>query len=195
MQRTIAVAFHSLEINAESGVFILSNLQKIASTDLSSTLVEALNDQMNFEFYSSHVYLAMASYCESKDYNGFAKFFLKQAEEEREHAMKFYKYLQDCGEQANVTGFESPNNNYESILDVCEQALEHEKEVTSRIYNLADLADSEKDYATTSFLDWFLEEQVEEKSLFETIVQKLRRIKDDEGAIFVYDMHIGKGEA
>lgn len=172
----------------------MSNIKKIASTSLSGTLAEALNDQMNFEFYSSHVYLAMASYCEFKDYNGFAKFFMKQAEEEREHGMKIYKFLQDRGEQAIITGFESPGNQFESVVDLFEKALEHEKVVTSRIYNLSEVADSEKDYSTISFLDWFLEEQVEEESVFETIVQRLRRIKDDEGAIFMYDLHLEDGK-
>jgi len=168
----------------------MSKLQNIASTKMSRTLVEALNDQMNFEFYSSHVYLAMASYCESNDYNGFAKFFLEHAEEEREHGMKIYKYLLDRGEQAIITAFENPKNDYESVLDACEHALEHEKVVTSRLYNLSDIADSEKEYTTTSFLKWFLQEQVEEESLFETVVQKLRRIKDDAGALLIYDMHV-----
>jgi ferritin len=162
---------------------------------MSGTLIEALNDQMNYEFYSSHVYLAMASYCESKDYNGFAKFFMKHAEEERAHGMKIYKYLQDRGERPMITGFESPNNDFESLLDACQQALEHEKLITSRFYNLSDIADSEKEYTTISFLEWFLHEQVEEESLFETVIQKLQRIKDDEGAIFLYDMHINHDEA
>jgi len=173
----------------------LSNIKKIASTSLSDTLAKALNDQMNFEFYSSHVYLAMASYCESQDYSGFAKFFMKQSDEEREHALKIYKYLQDRGQQAIITGFESPGNQFASVLDVFQKALEHEKVVTSRIYSLSDLAGSEKDYTTSSFLDWFLQEQVEETSQFETVVQKLRRITDDEGAIFVYDMHMNGEEA
>ena len=172
----------------------MSNLEKIASTSMSPTLVEALNEQMNFEFYSSHVYLAMASYCESQDYDGFAKFFFGHAEEEREHGMKIYQYLQDRGEQAIFTGFGNPNNEYESVLDACEQALEHEKVVTSRFYNLSEIADSEKEYTTTTFLKWFLTEQVEEESLFESVVQKLRRIQGDEGALFVYDMQIGKQE-
>jgi ferritin len=172
----------------------MEKLEKSASTKMSPTLVEALNDQMNYEFYSSHVYLAMASYCESQDYNGFAKFFLEHAEEERAHGMKIYKYLHDRGEQAIITGFGNPNNEYESVLDACEKALEHEKVVTSRFYTLSDIADSEKEYTTTTFLKWFLQEQVEEESLFETVVQKLRRIKDDETALFIYDMHISHGE-
>lgn len=173
----------------------MSKLEKSASTKISPILVEALNDQMNFEFYSSHVYLAMASYCESQAYNGFAKFFFQHADEEREHGMRIYKYLQDRGEQAIFTGFEDPNNHFDSVLDACKQALAHEKVVTSRFYNLSDIAESEKEYTTISFLKWFLNEQVEEESLFETVIQKLQRIQDDPGAMFVYDMNISHEEA
>lgn len=173
---------------------MLSKLQRSASTSISTTLVEALNEQMNYEFYSSHVYLAMASYCRSQNYDGFSKFFLDHSNEEREHGMKIYNYLQDRGEQALITSFENPNNNYESVLDVFEQALQHEKEVTNRLYNLSDIAGSEKEYTTISFLKWFLTEQVEEESLFDGIVTNLRRIKDDASALFFYDMKIGKAE-
>jgi ferritin len=173
---------------------MLSKLQKSASTGISTELVESLNEQMNYEFYSAHVYLAMASYCKAENYDGFAEFFQGHADEEREHGMKIYNYLQDRGEQAIISGFENPNNKFESLLDVCEQALEHEKEVTSRFYNLSDIAGTEKEYATISFLKWFLKEQVEEEALFDGIVQKLKRINDDAGALFIYDMKIGKAE-
>ena len=173
---------------------MLSKLEQSASTKLSKTLYEALNAQMNYEFYSSHVYLAMASYCENENYEGFAQFFHDQAEEERTHGMKLYKYIQDRGEQAIITGFENPNNQFTSILDAFEKGLEHEKEVTARIYNLADLAADEKEYATISFINWFLDEQVEEESTFEGTIQKLKRIDHDTHALFLYDMKIGKAE-
>lgn len=171
---------------------MLSKLERSASTKLSKTLYEALNSQMNFEFYSSHVYLAMASYCESENFEGFAKFFHEQAEEERIHGMKIYKYIHDRGEQAVMSGFDNPHNQYTSILDVFEKGLEHEKEVTARIYNLAAITADEKEYATISFINWFLDEQVEEEALFDGIVQKLKRIGDDAHTLFLYDMKVNK---
>jgi len=171
---------------------MLSKLNKSVSTMLSSNLHEALTDQMNYEFYSAHVYTAMASYCKSENYDGFSSFFLAQAEEERTHGMKIYNYIHDRGEQAIISGFEHPNNKYESILDAFEKALEHEKEVTSRIYNLSDIARDEKEYATISFLNWFLDEQVEEESLFNGIVQKLKQINNDPTSLFAYDSKMAK---
>ncbi|MCQ6277449.1 ferritin [Bacillus sp. V3B] len=161
---------------------------------LSATLYEALTDQMNYEFYSSHVYLAMASYCENENYDGFAKFFHDQAEEERAHGMKIYKYIQNRGEQASISGFENPNNKFESVLDAFEKGLEHEKEVTSRIYNLSEIAGDEKEYATISFLKWFLDEQVEEESSFNNIIQKLKRMNNDPNSLLIYDLKIGEAK-
>lgn len=172
----------------------MSKLEKSASTKLSKKLYEALNDQMNYELYSSHVYLAMASYCQNENYEGFAKFFHNQAEEERIHGMKIYKYIQNRGERAVISGFENPNNQFDTILDAFEKGLEHEKVVTARIYNLAGLAADEKEYATISFINWFLDEQVEEESSFEGIIQRLKRINNDAHALFLYDLKIGKGE-
>ncbi|KGX86085.1 ferritin [Pontibacillus litoralis JSM 072002] len=118
---------------------------------LSDKLREALIDQMNYEFYSAHTYIAMASYCSAESYDGFANFFLMQAEEERFHAMKMYNYLHDRGEHAIVAGFEHPNNSFEHVLDAFEKALEHEKEVTKRIYHLSDIAWDEREHATITF--------------------------------------------
>ena len=177
------------------GVFsMLSKLNKSASTSISTTLVEVLNDQMNYEFYSSHAYLAMASYCKFENYDGFAQFFQDHAEEERSHGMKIFNYLQNRGEQAIISSFEHPTNKFESVLDVFEKALEHEKEVTSRFYNLSDIAGDEKEYATISFLKWFINEQVEEESVFDSIVQKLKRINNDANSLFIYDLKMGKAE-
>ena len=102
---------------------------------LSETLHNALNDQMNFEFYSAHTYLAMAAYCTSENYDGFANFFLVQAEEERFHAMKFYNFINDLGYRATIQGFESPENNFSSVLEAFKAALLHEKKDWKRRMN------------------------------------------------------------
>ncbi len=159
---------------------------------LSEKLHVALNDQMNYEFFSAHAYLAMAAYCTDKSYDGFANFFLVQAEEERFHAMKFYQFLSDKGYRATIDGFENPGNEFSSILHAFEQALAHEKEVTRRIYNLADIALEEREHATSAFLKWFIDEQVEEESTFSTLIAKIRRIKDDSNALFLLDDELAK---
>lgn len=159
---------------------------------LSKNLLGALNDQMNFEFYSAHAYMAMAAYCTSESYDGFANFFLVQAEEERFHAMKLYNYINDRGERAIVTGFSNPNNDYKSILEAFEIALEHEREVTKRIYNLSDIALDEREHATMTFLKWFVDEQVEEEASFDNIIQKLKRVMNDSNALFMIDAELAK---
>lgn len=157
---------------------------------LSEKLHEALNDQMNFEFYSAHAYLAMAAYCTAEAYDGFANFFLVQAEEERFHAMKFYNFLSDLGYRATIDGFKGPHNEFTSVLDAFESALAHEKEVTKRIYHLSDIALDEREHATMAFLKWFIDEQVEEESTFDTLISKIKRIENDSNAIFMLDSEL-----
>jgi ferritin len=154
---------------------------------LNDSLSEALNDQMNFEFYSSHVYLAMAAYCSGESLDGFANFYIVQAEEERFHAMKIYKFLNDRGRRAVVIGMDHPKNDYVTMLDVFERAYEHEQIVTKRIYDLSDIAMNEREHATIQFLKWFIDEQVEEEAMFDTIINKLKRIDKDSNAFFMMD--------
>lgn len=159
---------------------------------LTEKLHETLNDQMNYEFFSAHAYLAMAAYCSDEGLDGFSNFYLVQAEEERFHAMKFYNFINALGKRAVIKGFDSPNNDFSSLLDVFEKALTQEKEVTKRIYHLSDIAMDEREHATISFLKWFIEEQVEEEDMFDSIIQKLKRIQNDSNAIFMLDTEFSK---
>ncbi|MBP1994823.1 ferritin [Paenibacillus eucommiae] len=159
---------------------------------LNETLSEALNEQMNFEFYSAHVYLAAAGYCSAESWDGYANFFMVQAEEERFHAMKIYKYLNDRGKRVKLAGFEAPNNEYSSILEAFEHAYAHEIVVTKRIYDLSDLAMNDREHATIQFLKWFIDEQVEEEAMFDSIIQKLKRIDKDSNAFFMLDAEFAK---
>lgn len=155
-------------------------------------LAEALNKQMNNEFYSAQNYMAMAAYCEHNSYLGFARFYLQQADEERSHGMKLYQYLNDRGVHVRFSALAEPKIEYDSILDTFENALWHEKEVTKNIYNLTDLAWELKEHATISFLSWFLDEQVEEEASFETHIDYLKRIGNDQNALYVYEKELGK---
>lgn len=154
---------------------------------LSDKLLDGLNNQMNFEFYSAHAYLAMGAYCMEQNLDGFANFFLVQYEEEKYHAMKLFRFINALGYRATITGFGDPNNQFESLLDVFEQAYAHEKEVTRRIYDLADLALNEREHATMQFLKWFIDEQVEEEATFDSIVNKLKRFGDNSNTIYLID--------
>jgi len=157
---------------------------------LSQQLLDKLNEQMNYEFYSSQVYLAMAAYCSSESYDGFANFFTVQSEEEKFHAMKIFHYINTLGKRAIVSGMEHPVNDYASLLDAFEHAYSHEQTVTKRIYELSDIAWDDREHATINFLKWFIDEQVEEEATFDSIIQKLRRIDKDSNALYMLDSEL-----
>ncbi|WP_436512387.1 ferritin [Clostridium thermobutyricum] len=154
---------------------------------LSNQLLDALNDQVNFEFYSSYTYLAMAAYAESIDLSGVANFFRVQAQEEMSHAMKFYDYIFQKGGMVKLEAIEKPKVEYNNIIEVFETGFNHEQTVTKRIYELADIATAEREHATMSLLKWFVDEQVEEENNFQTILKKVRRLEGNPAAMYMLD--------
>ncbi|ENZ03283.1 hypothetical protein HMPREF1092_00469 [Clostridium thermobutyricum] len=154
---------------------------------LSNQLLDALNDQVNFEFYSSYTYLAMAAYAESVDLSGVANFFRVQAQEEMSHAMKFYDYIFQKGGMVKLEAIEKPKVEYNNIIEVFETGFNHEQTVTRRIYELADIATAEREHATMSLLKWFVDEQVEEENNFQTILKKVRRLEGNPAAMYMLD--------
>ncbi|PKM93385.1 MAG: ferritin [Firmicutes bacterium HGW-Firmicutes-1] len=159
---------------------------------ISTKLVKELNLQIKYEYYSAHLYLAMAAYCYSIDLDGFANFFKVQAEEERFHAMKFFNYINEMDSTIDIQGFDTPPSDYSDALDVFERSLAHEKFVTSRIYLLMEIATEEKEYATISFLKWFIDEQVEEEASFKAIIQKLKRANGDVSILYAIDSELAQ---
>lgn len=159
---------------------------------ISEKLLKELNEQVNYEFESAHIYLAMAAYCKSQDLDGFANFFVVQAEEERFHAMKFYGFINEMGGKVSLRELKSPKNDFESLLEVFTDALNHEKSVTKRIYNLMDIADDEREHATRSMLRWFIDEQVEEEATMAGIIKKLERLNENSHGIFMLDDELGQ---
>ncbi|MCM1992284.1 ferritin [Oceanirhabdus seepicola] len=157
---------------------------------ISENLFKELNTQIGFEFYSANLYLAMAAYCSSQDMDGFANFFRVQAEEERFHAMKIYDYINDMGGRVNIGAIDEPINEYSSMLDCFEKAYAHEKSVTKRFYDLISLATDEKEFATISFLQWFIDEQREEESTFNKLMKKLQRNKDNSAGVYMIDTEL-----
>jgi ferritin len=154
---------------------------------LSDNLLKNLNDQVNFEFYSSYTYLAMAAYAESVDLSGIANFFRVQAQEELFHAMKLYDYIFQKNGVVELDKIDKPEGKYESIIDVFETGYKHEQLVTSKIYKLADIASDEKEHATMSLLRWFIDEQVEEENNFNTLLKKIKRAEDNPAALYMLD--------
>ncbi|MDD7795789.1 ferritin [Clostridium sp. 'White wine YQ'] len=158
----------------------------------STKLLDALNHQVNYEFYSSYSYLSMAAYCESIDLPGFSNFFRVQAQEELFHAMKFFDYIQQKNGEIILEKIDQPTITFESVAHVFETAFEHEQIVTKKIYNLADIATEEREHATLSLLKWFIDEQVEEENTFDTILKKLKRAKDNPAALYLLDDELAK---
>jgi ferritin len=134
----------------------------------------------------------MENYFQERNLEGFANFFKVQMEEELSHARIFYEYIYRVGGKVTLYPIEKPEENFESIIDVFKKALNHEKTVTQRIHKLVDLAIEEKDHATNAFLQWFVEEQIEEEESFQKIINKLELIGDSMQPIFMLDAELAK---
>jgi len=154
---------------------------------ISKEMTDAVNKQIAKEFYSAYLYLSMASYFEVETYPGFANWMRVQAQEESCHAMIFFNYISAQGQRAILGEIDAPLAKFTDPLDIFKKTLAHEKIVTASIYNLVEIAISEKDYATQKFLDWFVTEQVEEESNANTIIGKLEKIKNSSEGLFLLD--------
>lgn len=155
-------------------------------------LVDAINEQIKNEFYSAYLYLSMAAYCESINFDGFSAWMKKQAQEEVGHAMKLYGYLGERGERVILKAIAEPPKDFSSALNVFEETLKHEKQVTVGIDKLYNLAREVKDNATEIFLQWFVSEQVEEEASASSVVEKLKMVKPDSGGLLMLDRALGQ---
>ena len=142
--------------------------------DISTELEKAINEQIGIEFSASYAYLSMAAYFERNAFDGFSKWMHLQSEEEHMHAMKFYQYLIDRGGVAPIPSIPAPEFNFDSVIKVFEASLDQEREVTRHIYDLYKIAQNESDFATVSFLKWFVDEQVEEEKNVSDMIDKLK---------------------
>ncbi|MCS7150069.1 MAG: ferritin [Caldimicrobium sp.] len=154
---------------------------------LAQEMEKALNEQLKWELYSGYLYLAMAAYFEDQGLEGFAHWMKAQTAEEFMHAMKFYKYIFERDGRAVLQEIPAPPESWENPEAVFEYAYKHEQEVTARINRLMTLAKKSEDYATENFLQWFVEEQVEEEASFKAILNRLKLIKGDPQALFYLD--------
>jgi len=163
---------------------------------LSSKLEKVLNDQINLELSSAYAYLGMAAYFEHTAFTGFGKWMEVQSKEEHGHAERFFKYIVERGGRVTLQAIAEPKYDYKSPLDVFKASLGHEQKVSAAICSIYELATGEKDYATLSFLKWFLDEQVEEERNVGDILAKLEMVGDNRGALYQIDKQAGRrGEA
>ena len=150
-------------------------------------MLNAINNQINAEQYSALLYLSMSAYFFDKGLPGFANWMYIQYQEELTHANKFFNYVNERGGKVTIKAIEQMPTNWDGIIEVFEATLEHEQKVTSLIDNLVEVAVSEKDHATQSFLQWFVDEQVEEEANVQEILDTLKLIDGQGNGIFMLD--------
>jgi ferritin len=157
---------------------------------MNTTVLNAINEQINSEFEASYTYLAMASFCEQQRFLGAAKWLRGQSDEERMHALKLFDFALARDGSVDLKTIDKPKASFESLAEVFEQALAHEKLVTQQINALYELCFKEKAFAEMTELQWFLTEQVEEEKTAREIVAKFRLVKNDPAAILDLDREL-----
>jgi ferritin len=153
---------------------------------------DAINEQINAEMFSSYLYLSMSAFFADKNLPGFANWMQIQAQEELLHAMKLYDYLIERGGRVILADIKASQSEWDSPIAVFKHVYEHEQKVTGLINNLVNIAIEEKDHAANSYLQWFVNEQVEEEASADGVVKKLEMISDSTSGLFMMDQELGK---
>jgi ferritin len=157
---------------------------------MSKTMQDAFNEQMKDEFYSAYLYLSMSAYCEAANLPGLAHWMRRQAREEANHAMKIFDHVLDRGGLVQLQPIGKPPASFASPREVFDQAHRHEQEVTASINRVYGLAVDERDFASRVFLDWFVQEQVEEEKTSGLLAEQLRMVGDDRPGLLMLDREL-----
>lgn len=157
---------------------------------LNKKVADLINDQINKEFYSAYLYLDMSNYFERRGLNGFANWYKIQAQEERDHAMLFYQYLQNNDCIVTLEAIAKPDKVYNTDMDVLKAGLEHEEYVTASINNIYGEAYSIKDFRTMQFLDWFIQEQGEEETNAREMITKMELFGGDAKGLYMLNQEL-----
>ncbi|MEI8201875.1 MAG: ferritin [Bacteroidota bacterium] len=157
---------------------------------ISKSVEKAINTQIKVEEESSRIYLAMASWLETKGFPGAAAFLYRQTEEERMHLLKFIKYLNDRGGHAQIAELKAPETEFTSLKEVFDKVLKHEEFVTESINTLYGVTIDAKDYTTGTFLQWFITEQIEEESTMRSIIDKMALLGTETSGYFLIDKEL-----
>jgi len=159
---------------------------------LSKNLEEALNNQINKEFWSAYLYLSMSNHFAVKGLPGMSNWFKAQFSEEQDHALKLSDYLIKKGNKVVLQPIEKVETSWNSPLDAFKNTLEHEKVVTASINSLVKIAREENDYATENMLQWFVNEQVEEEDSAQKVIDALKLIGENHVGVYLLDQELGK---
>ena len=157
---------------------------------LDKKVSKLLNEQINKELFSAYLYLDMSSYFEDRGLNGFANWYMIQAQEERDHAMLFYQYLHNKGEKVTLEAIGKPDKKFKKDMDVLKAGLEHEEYVTSLINNIYEAAYKVKDFRTMQFLDWFIKEQGEEETNANDMITKMELFGSDPKGLYMLNQEL-----
>ena len=158
---------------------------------ISDTLRDEINEQIKYEMFSAYMYLAMSAWCAERNLSGFAHWMNLQAQEEVDHAMRFFNFLLERGGKIELQALDAPPVDYGTPLAVMEKSLEHEKFVSSRIHHLYKLATEEGDYPAQVMLQWFVSEQVEEEASIDEIVERMKMFGSDGTSLLMVDTQLG----
>lgn len=162
---------------------------------IKADIQDAINTQIRNEYYSSYLYLSMAAYCETRNYPGFASWLRRQSDEELSHAMRLYDYILDRDGRVILEAIDQPPSEFGTLEQMFEEVLEHEKEVSSMINNLYELAVSHNDHATAVELQWFIQEQVEEEKTAKDLVEQIKLADGNSAALLMLDKGSGNGSS
>ncbi len=159
---------------------------------MSKTMQDAFNEQMKNEFYSAYLYLSMSAYCDSVNLPGLSRWMRSQAAEEAKHAMKIFDHLLDRAGRVELQQIDRPATSFNSAGDAFDQAHRHEQQVTASINKVYGQAMDERDFASRVFLDWFVQEQVEEEKTSGLLAEQLRMVGDDRPGLLMLDRELGQ---
>ena len=157
---------------------------------INKKMTDSFNKQINEEIYSSYLYLSMAAHFDSQGLSGIGHWFRIQAQEEMFHAMKFYHHIVERGGQVVLQAIQEPKKNWDSTMKAFEDALKHEQHISSCIHELMDLSIKEKDFASRSLLQWFVDEQVEEEASVTEIIDKLKLAGEKGHMLYMVDREL-----
>ncbi|MBQ3133276.1 MAG: ferritin [Clostridia bacterium] len=154
---------------------------------MNEKIAALLNQQINKELYSAYLYLDIYNFYDSLDLDGYANYYMIQAQEERDHALLFMKYMQNNGLKVTLDAIDKPDKEFHNILDPLEAAAEHERYVTALINDIYHECHAAKDYRTMKFLDWFVDEQMEEEDNADSMVSRYKLFGGDAKGLYSLD--------
>lgn len=159
---------------------------------IKAAVADALNQQFNKELFSAYFYLGMSAHSEALGLRGGSHWFMAKYMEEQEHAMTIYRYILDQGAEVTLLQVDSPDQNFDGLMDMLEKTLAHEQLVTESINTLMDTALNERDHASQIFLQWFVTEQIEEEATVGDLINRLRLVGGAGEGLFLIDNELEK---